>query len=83
MGRPSYLGRQLEGSISCRPTRTLATRVQELVTASSEITHELDDTTLKLFEIFPKQPPSEDLHIIVMIPSGVCRSRTISVFQRN
>jgi hypothetical protein len=65
-----------------KPARTLGVRVQELDISSSEVAEELDELTDTLLEIFPEQPPLENLHIIAKLDSGEYRWLYFPVFVR-
>jgi hypothetical protein len=56
-----------------KPEPTLGTRIRELDTASSEIAEELNEPFDTLSEVFPQQPPLENLHIIAKLKAGECR----------
>jgi hypothetical protein len=64
-----------------KPSRTLSTRIRELDTASSEIAEELDEPTDLLPEVFPQQPPLENLHILVKSGVGECGWLGVHVFE--
>ena len=76
---------QLKRPIVLKPSRTLGTRIRELDTASSEITEELNEPMDSLSEVFPQQPPLENLHIIVKfrVRAGECGWLGVYVFERD
>ena len=73
MHTPTLTSRcQLKRPMVLRPSLTLGTRIRELDTASSEIAEELDEPFDSLSQVFPQQPPLENLHIIVKLGAGEC-----------
>lgn len=54
--------------ITAKPADTLAARIRSLGDSLSQFANKLEPTD-SLFSIFPNQPPSEHLHVIVKVPA--------------
>jgi hypothetical protein len=54
--------------IAAKPADTLAERIKSLGDSVSQFANKLEPTD-SLFSIFPNQPPSEHLHVIVKVPA--------------